>query len=83
MLYSKDSFNYWIRIQSYFRCQVLFELFMQKLGHKPKEPWKSHIKNFKIKGSSYLSWENFPHHCTDGPDCEIANIYTKKEIKKL
>ena len=35
------------------------------------------------KGWSYLSWEEFPHHCTDGPNCDIANIYYKSEIVRL
>jgi hypothetical protein len=27
--------------------------------------------------------KNFPHHCTDGPDCYIANIYYQSEIKEM
>ncbi|OGF68282.1 MAG: hypothetical protein A2Y62_02925 [Candidatus Fischerbacteria bacterium RBG_13_37_8] len=80
MLYSKDSFNYWIRIQLYFRFWFLLELLKKKFCFKIKEPWESHIKSYNIFGWSYFSWKNWHHHCTDGPDCQIANIYNKDEI---
>jgi ubiquinone/menaquinone biosynthesis C-methylase UbiE len=83
MLYSKDSLNYWLRIQFYFRLRFLFELLKNKLGLKANEHWKSHIRNYQIKGHSYFSWNGWYHHCTDGPDCEIANIYHKYEIISL
>lgn len=83
MLYTKNSFNYWFRIQLYFRLRLLFEIFKNKLGLKPKGNWNLHVKNFKKDGWQYLSWKNFPHHCTDGPDCYIANIYTKKEMIQM
>lgn len=83
MLYSKGSFNYWFRIQFYFRLRLLFEIFKNKLGNTPKENWALHIKNFRKQGWDYLSWKKFPHHCTDGPDCSIANIYYQIEIKKM
>lgn len=83
MLYSKGSFNYWIRIQLYFRLRLLFEIFKNKIGISSKGNWALHVKNFKKDGWSYLSWKNFPHHCTDGPDCYIANIYYLSEIKDM
>ena len=83
MLYSKNSFNYWIRIQLYFRIRMLFEVISNKLGHRPKKLWNKHIQNLKHRGWSYLSWHEFPHHCTDGPGCEIANIYSKKKTIQL
>lgn len=83
MLYSKGSFNYWIRIQLYFRLRLLFEIFKNKIGISSKGNWALHAKNFKKDGWSYLSWKNFPHHCTDGPDCYIANIYYLSEIKDM
>lgn len=79
MVYSKNSFNYWIRIQFYFRLRLLIEIIKRKLGRDVKEPWINHIRNFMQNGWSYLSWKNFPHHCTDGPDCSISNIYSKKK----
>jgi ubiquinone/menaquinone biosynthesis C-methylase UbiE len=83
MLYSKDSFNYWLRIQLYFRAMFLFNLIKNKDGLKVGEPWKSHIQNYQKMGWCYFSWRNWPHHCTDGPNCEIANIYYWREIKNL
>jgi len=80
MLYNKASFNYWVRIQLYFRIRFLFEFLRYKLGMNVGEPWISHIRNLKNKGWLYFSWNNWYHHCTDGPDCEIANIYHSSEI---
>jgi ubiquinone/menaquinone biosynthesis C-methylase UbiE len=83
MLYSKDSLNYWLRIQFYFRLRFLYALFESKLGLHISEPWVTHLRNFQKIGWAYFSWNNWIHHCTDGPDCEIANIYHKNEIMKL
>jgi hypothetical protein len=80
MLYSKASFNYWLRIQMYFRLMFLYELFKNKFGRKINYPWNIHIKNFQREGISYLSWSTWYHHCTDGPECKVANIYKKSEI---
>jgi hypothetical protein len=82
MINTKESFNYWFRIQFYFRLRFLFELLKYRLGFSLLDQWKKHIKNYQVMGRSYFSWSNFPHRCTDGPDCEIANIYSKSEIKK-
>jgi ubiquinone/menaquinone biosynthesis C-methylase UbiE len=83
MLYTKDSFNYWVRIQFYFRLRMIFEIFKNSLGIKSNKVWSLHYNNFKKAGWHYLSWKEFPHHCTDGPECTIANIYYKKEIIDL
>jgi ubiquinone/menaquinone biosynthesis C-methylase UbiE len=80
MLYAKGSFNYWVRIQLYFRFRLLFEILKNKLGGSSKGNWALHLKNFKTEGWKYLSWNNFPHRCTDGPDCKIANIYWRNEM---
>ncbi|MGD1847241.1 MAG: glycosyltransferase [Salibacteraceae bacterium] len=83
MLYAKGSFNYWVRIQGYFRLFFLWNWLKAMLGLRLKDPWKNHYQNWKQKGWSYFSWNEWPHHCTDGPDCEIANIYTQKEIREM
>lgn len=80
MLYTKDSFNYWIRIQLYFRSRFFLELIKQQFGLKNNKTWSEHIANFKTMGWKYISWNEFPHHCTDGPNCTTAYIYYKKEI---
>jgi ubiquinone/menaquinone biosynthesis C-methylase UbiE len=83
MLYAKGSFNYWFRIQVYFRHRLLLEILKNKLGLKSKGNWALHIENFKKTGWKYLSWRVFPHHCTDGPDCTIANIYSQNKVKEM
>jgi ubiquinone/menaquinone biosynthesis C-methylase UbiE len=80
MLYTKDSFNYWVRIQFYFRTRLLLELIKKKFGGKNNQTWSEHIANQQKMGWKYLSWSEFPHHCTDGPNCTTAYIYYKKEI---
>jgi len=80
MLYCKDSFNYWLRIQLYFRIRFLLEFLKYKLRVEAIDPWKSHIRNYQNLGWSYFSWNNWYHRCTDGPNCPIANIYHKHEI---
>ena len=83
MLYTKNSANYWLRIQVYFRIRFLVTLLADMLGLRLAEPWKTHLKNYRTIGWSYFSWRNWYHHCTDGPDCQIANIYCKSEIMNL
>lgn len=80
MLYAKESFNYWIRIQFYFRARVLYELLKKNMGLSNKGIWEEHVTNVKKRGLSYLGWNEFPHHCTDGPNCEIAYIFSKKDM---
>lgn len=80
MLYAKGSFNYWVRIQLYFRLRLLLEILKNKMGGSSKGNWALHIKNFKAEGRQYISWNHFPHRCTDGPDCKIANIYWRTEM---
>lgn len=84
MLYAKGSFNYWIRIQMWFRLKLIATILASKLGRRPKKKlWKEHLENYERIGGSYLSWSNFPHRCTDGANCEIANIYYLSEIKGM
>lgn len=83
MFYAKNSFNYWMRIQGTMRVQFLLNLVKSKLGGNVSEPWKTHLANFKQRGWSYFSWRTWPHHCTDGPDCEIAFIRTSREMTTL
>ncbi|MBI5848248.1 MAG: class I SAM-dependent methyltransferase [Nitrospirae bacterium] len=80
MLYSKDSFNYWGRIQFYFRLRFLLALLKTSISLRTSEPWTGHISNFRREGPSYFSWNGWYHHCTDGPNCKIANIYHRQEI---
>lgn len=83
MLYAKQSFNYWLRIQVWFRVRFLIALILNLFNINQSDLWKNHVRNFKKKGWAYFSWNDWPHHCTDGPDCDVANIYTRKEVKKM
>lgn len=82
MLYAKNSFNYWLRIQGTFRILYLLNSLKSKCGMKVKDPWASHLRN-AAEDPNYFTWEGWPHHCTDGPDCKIANIYTWRQIKQI
>ena len=42
-----------------------------------------HYQNYARMGTRYLSGDEFPHHCTDGPECPIANCYTRREVRQL
>jgi len=83
MLYSKASFNYWIRIQVLHRTRIIFERLKNMFGLKSKGRWAEHVDNFKKYGWKYLSWSELPHHCTDGPGCNIANTYYTGEAIEM
>lgn len=84
MLYAKGSFNYWIRIQLWFRSKLIAIILASKFGYRPKNKlWKDHLANFNEMGSEYLSWNTFPHRCTDGALCKISNTYFLSETKDL
>lgn len=52
-------------------------------GNQEKNVWQLHYENFLRQGWSYLKPENFVHHCTDGPECPFAFVYTKSDIRRL
>lgn len=83
MLYAKNSLNYWIRIQCIMRFHLVMSLLRQKFGRQASEPWATHLENLRQIGWEYFSWNNWPHRCTDGPECEIANIYSWREMSRL
>lgn len=45
--------------------------------------YQLHYWNFLQKGWSYLASSNFVHHCTDGPECPYAYVFSRKDIAKL
>ncbi len=45
--------------------------------------YQLHYLNFLRKGWRYLTPKEFVHHCTDGPECPYAYVYSKKDINKL
>ena len=48
---------------------------------KVSRKWKS--RHLLKRGFEYFSWQEFPHHCTDGPNCEIAYIWSKEQMTNI
>lgn len=84
MLYNKRSFNYYVRILGLMRLQLLCYAGIRALlpANYRRGRSESHYRNLTRLGWSYLSNKEFPHHCTDGPECPIAYCYTKKELTR-
>jgi len=85
MLYHRHSINYYIRIQSWMRFKVLAYFLARPVMPKQlhRGTLELHYQNIRRMGPKYLSSTEFPHHCTDGPECPIAYSYTKPEIERL
>jgi len=47
-------------------------------GNQNSSLWDAHYSIFLERGWEYLRAENFVHHCTDGPECPIAFVYTRR-----
>lgn len=52
-------------------------------GNASGEIWDIHYRNFLGEGWGYLRAGNFVHHCTDGPECPYAFVYTKREAQTI
>jgi len=52
-------------------------------GNEGNYVWQLHYENFLEDGWRYLNPQNFVHHCTDGPECPYAYVYSKADIKSL
>ena len=50
-------------------------------GNNSARIWKAHYKNFLERGWKYLAARNFVHHCTDGPECPIAYVFTRSSAR--
>ena len=83
MFYTKNSLNYWLRIQLIMRIKFLWAMLTQKIGYKPKGIWLQHMANFDKFSWKYFSWSAWPHSCTDGPNCEVAYIRSKNELIQM
>lgn len=83
MFYAKNSFNYWVRIQGLMRLNLIWNVAKTKLGGGATEPWATHIGNIRERGWKYFGWSEWPHHCTDGPECEIAYIRSWREMETI
>jgi SAM-dependent methyltransferase len=52
-------------------------------GNLDQRVWEGHYKNFLARGWDYLRADRFVHHCTDGPECPIAYVYTRADAERL
>lgn len=52
-------------------------------GNQSSDTWRAHYENVLRYGWRYLKARTFVHHATDGPECPIAHVYTKKMIHHL
>lgn len=50
-------------------------------GNEDSSIWNVHYENFIRAGWKYLTAEQFVHHCTDGPECPYAYVYSKREVR--
>lgn len=51
-------------------------------GNRNKQIWDIHYRNFLKEGWQYLMAGNFVHHCTDGPECPRAYVFTKETARE-
>lgn len=52
-------------------------------GNESRQVWEIHYRNFLRQGWRYFTARNFVHHCTDGPECPIAFVYSAREARQL
>lgn len=51
-------------------------------GNQAAQVWQGHYKNFLERGWTYFRSSQFVHHCTDGPECPIAFVYTRSDVRR-
>jgi SAM-dependent methyltransferase len=85
MLYHRRSFNYYVRILTFMRLQVLTYLAARRFlpARRRSGPLEMHYRGYARMGAKYLSSAEFPHHCTDGPECPLARAFTPREVEHL
>jgi ubiquinone/menaquinone biosynthesis C-methylase UbiE len=55
-------------------------------GHRTNQGarvWDLHYNNFLRGGWRYLTPSQFVHHCTDGPECPYAYVYSRSEAARV
>lgn len=52
-------------------------------GNESRQVWDIHYRNFLQQGWRYFRARNFVHHCTDGPECPFAFVYSAREARQL
>lgn len=85
MLYHRRSFNHYVRILTYMRARAMAYAALRPLlpATSRRGVYEVHYQNLRTVGVKYFQANVFKHHCTDGPECPIANSYSKAEVKWL
>jgi len=52
-------------------------------GNEDSAVYQIHYDNWLRDGWSYLKPKNFVHHCTDGPECPYAFVYSGKDVQRI
>jgi len=52
-------------------------------GNIDRKIWEIHYHHFLREGWRYIRAGNFVHHCTDGPECPIAFVFSKPAARQL
>jgi hypothetical protein len=52
-------------------------------GNASAQIWDVHYRNFRRRGWSYLRADRFTHHCTDGPECPCAYVFSRRDVGQL
>jgi len=85
----------YMRLRVLFKCLSLYKHWdsdREKIIENPmlslqasnkKQIWNIHYTNFLKEGWKYFRTSNFVHHCTDGPDCPYAYVFTKSDVRKI
>jgi len=51
-------------------------------GNEDPSVYNVHYQHFLKRGWSYLAARNFVHHCTDGPECPYAYVYSRSDARR-
>ena len=89
MLYHRHSYHYYVRVMFTMRLLVLmlYPDFMlslaRRLSGKKLRQFAFHRERLREMGLGYLRPSTLINHNTDGAECPIAKVYSKREVKQL
>ena len=82
MLYHRHILKYHVCILGYLRARVLLYEVTRALGRGPND-LEPHRERLLRRGVRSLRWDEFVWHCTDGPACPLARVYSRSEARAL
>lgn len=65
------------------RAQLEEEAGLAVRGNERPAIWDVHYRNVLRDGFGYIRSARFVHHCTDGPACPVAYVYSAAEVRRL